>query len=340
HYDENMSGIFFRELGIAAPQHNLHVGSGKHGEQTAKMLQGIEQILCDVKPDWMLVYGDTNSTIAGALAAAKLHIPVAHVEAGLRSFNRRMPEEVNRILTDHASDLLLAPTQTAVAHLQNEGIADEKIRCVGDVMYDAVLYFREQAGAQSTIVEQLGLADKQYVLATIHRAENTDCPERLSAIFDGFAQLSHDVPVVLPLHPRTRQKLQSYGLFDQVAALLTLIEPVGYPDMIALQSQADLVVTDSGGVQKEAFFCGVPCLTLRDETEWVELVQLGWNQLVSPESPAVVREVIVEALQQAEPPTCEVNPFGNGQAGGEIVGALSDAHDHSAIPAGQISLAS
>jgi UDP-GlcNAc3NAcA epimerase len=189
-------------------------------------------------------------------------------------------------------------------------------------------------------MEQLGLVEKQYVLATIHRAENTDCVERLAAIFDGFAQLADDVPVVLPLHPRTRQKLQSYGLLDRVSAALTLIEPVGYPDMIALQSNAKLVATDSGGVQKEAFFCGVPCLTLRDETEWVELVQLGWNQLVSPESPAVVRQAMVTALRQPEPPTCELNPFGNGQAGREIVSVLTDVRDRSETPAAPICLAS
>lgn len=324
HYDENMSEVFFREMGIAPPDYNLAVGSGRHGTQTAKMLTGIEEILCDVSPDWVLVYGDTNSTIAGALAATKLQIPVAHVEAGLRSFNRAMPEEINRILTDHASDLLLAPTQTAVKHLRSEGVAESKVHCVGDVMFDAVLHYKQQAADESRVLSTLGLEDQPYVLATIHRAENTDNEGRLRAIFAGLSEVNREMPVVLPLHPRTKHRLQSIGQLEDVGREIHLIDPVGYLDMLALQSRAKLVATDSGGVQKEAFFCGTPCVTLRDETEWVELVELGWNTLVSPTNADEVASRTIEALEKAYLETAaEQAPFGRGNAGEQIVAALT-----------------
>lgn len=280
HYDANMSSVFFEELEIPHPDYNLGIGSATHGAQTGRMLEAIEGVLLKEKPDWVLVYGDTNSTLAGALAAVKLHIPVAHVEAGLRSFNRRMPEEINRVLTDHASDLLFAPTQTAVENLQREGIPDARIKLVGDVMYDAALYYGAKAERQSRILNALKLEPKGYILATIHRAENTDDPLRLRAIFDSLAEIAHEIKVVLPLHPRTRAALVQASLYDKAAQSICLIEPVGYLDMMMLEKNARLIATDSGGVQKEAFFYHVPCVTLREETEWVELVELGWNYLI------------------------------------------------------------
>lgn len=275
HFDANMSDVFFRELGIPQPRHNLEVHGGGHGEMTGRMLEGIERVLLEEKPDWMLVYGDTNSTIAGALAAAKLHTPVAHVEAGLRSFNRRMPEEVNRVLTDHVSTLLFCPTKAAVDNLAAEGIV-EGVHQVGDVMYDATLDAIRRAKTESTVLETLGLAPGSYVLATIHRAENTDTAEHLGAVFDYLRAQASGMPVVLPLHPRTRDAARRFGL-----ALdgLRVIDPVGYLDMARLLDGCALVLTDSGGVQKEAYFHRKPCITLRDETEWVETVETGWNRL-------------------------------------------------------------
>ena len=288
HYDPNMSDVFFKELEIPKPDFNLEIHSGSHGAQTGRMLEKIEAVLQEERPDWVLVYGDTNSTLAGALAAAKLHIPIAHVEAGLRSFNRRMPEEVNRVLTDHMSDLLFAPTESAVANLRKEGIPEEKVRLVGDVMYDAALFYGAKAEKESRILEDLELEARCYVLATIHRAENTDDPQRLAAIFEGLCEVASREKVVLPLHPRTRKMLESQWLLENVRNRLTLIDPVGYLDMVMLEKNARAIATDSGGIQKEAFFYRVPCVTLRDETEWVELVESGWNKIVPPYSADVV----------------------------------------------------
>ena len=282
HYDENMSGVFFEELDIPRPDYELHVGSGPHGEQTGKMLAAIEKVLSDVRPDWLLVYGDTNSTLAGGLAAAKLGVKIAHVEAGLRSFNRRMPEEINRVLVDHVSEILFAPTDAAVRNLLNEGIAPEAIDLVGDVMFDAALFYGARLKAATDVLERHDLQQKKFVLATIHRAENTDDPQRLEAIVGGLTALGETTPVVLPLHPRTVGSLKRAGLADRLAAKVRIIEPVGYLEMIVLERNARMIVTDSGGVQKEAFFQGVPCVTLRDETEWVELIETGWNRLAPP----------------------------------------------------------
>lgn len=320
HYDANMSDVFFDELEIPRPAYHLGIGGGSHGQQTGQMLAQIEEVFLKEKPDRVLVYGDTNSTLAGALAAAKLHIPVAHVEAGLRSFNRRMPEEVNRVLTDHVSDLLFPPTKTAVDNLQNEGLSAEKVHLVGDVMYDAALYYGDKADRQSTVLEDLGLTPKGYVLSTIHRAENTDDEQRLKSIFEAFFEIAKSVPVVLPLHPRTRKMLDSIGLLGDVKSALKLIDPVGFLDMVMLEKNARLVATDSGGVQKEAFFYRVPCVTLRDETEWVELVELGWNRIVPPGDKGRVSDGISAAMGNS----CgqEAFPYGRGDASKRIAGII------------------
>ena len=275
HYDTNMSDVFFKELEIPTPDYNLNIGSGNHGEQTGAMLKGIEEVLLKEKPDWCLVYGDTNSTLAGALAAVKLHIKVAHVEAGLRSFNLRMPEEINRVLTDHISDLLLCPTQTAVDNLKNEGIS-QGVHLVGDVMYEALMWAVEKARIHSSILTDLNLTPKKYLLATVHRAENTDDPERLSKILSAFNQIPE--PLIWPVHPRTRKKLEERNW--QPGDHIQLIDPLGYLDMVQLEENAHKIITDSGGIQKEAFWLRVPCITLRDETEWVETIECGCNILV------------------------------------------------------------
>ena len=316
HFDANMSDVFFEELGIPKPAHNLAIGGGSHGQNTGRMIEAIEQVLLKLKPDWVLVYGDTDSTLAGALAAVKLHLPVAHVEAGLRSFNRRMPEEINRVLTDHAASLLFAPTQAAVQHLAVEGITGQAVKCVGDVMYDAALYYGQRAKVGSHILERLGLKSKSYTLATIHRAENTDDPKRLDAILSGFAQFNQ--LIVLPLHPRTRARLESFDL--SFPANVQLIDPVGYLDMVMLEQNASLIATDSGGVQKEAFFHQVPCVTLRDETEWTELVEAGWNRLAPP----VNAEDVAQAMTSAHGSLGEdVQPYGAGDASSMIANILS-----------------
>lgn len=316
HYDANMSEVFFAELAIPTPKYHLGIGSGPHGAQTGRMLEAIEGVLLTEQPDWVLVYGDTNSTLAGALAAVKLHIPVAHVEAGLRSFNRQMPEEINRVLTDHASDMLFAPTEAAVDNLVREGIADRKVHQVGDVMFDAALYYAKRATERSNLLERLSLDPKSYVLATVHRAENTDHPERLRAIFAGLSEVADALPVVLPLHPRTRRYLAELAID---ASRLRLLDPVGYLDMVMLEKHARLIATDSGGVQKEAYFYRVPCVTLRDETEWVELVEHGWNRLVPPLSPASISQTI---LQNLDTQGAEIALYGEGRAAYQIVEAL------------------
>jgi UDP-GlcNAc3NAcA epimerase len=311
HYDDAMSSVFFRELGLQEPALNLGVGSLPHGAQTGRMLEALEAAFVDAEPDWVLVYGDTNSTLAGALAAAKLHIAVAHVEAGLRSFNRRMPEELNRILTDHLAALLFAPTEVAVANLAREGIAGDAVALVGDVMYDATLLFAQRGGDAAGAA---GLAREGYVLATIHRAENTDDPARLEAIVGGLCDVADSCPVVMPLHPRTRAVLERSRGLAAVAQRLRFLDPVGYLDMLALERDARLIVTDSGGVQKEAFYHRVRCVTLRDETEWVELVDAGWNQLVAPTSSRVVADAVRKALVASSPPEPPRGLYGGGDA--------------------------
>lgn len=287
HFDALMSDVFFDELDIPKPRYNLEVNSLGHGAMTGRMLEKLEEAMLAEKPDLVLIYGDTNSTVAGALAAAKLNIPVAHVEAGLRSFNRRMPEEVNRVVADHVSALLFCPTQTAVANLAAEGIT-KGVHAVGDVMYDTTLAAVKRAEGRSTIIETLGLTPGAYAVATIHRAENTDDPERFARVVAWLEEAARKTPVVMPVHPRTRKLLASRGL---TPAGLTLIDPVGYLDMARLLSRAAAVFTDSGGLQKEAYFHRVPCVTLRDETEWVETIEAGWNRLWTGEDHAPRRDI-------------------------------------------------
>ena len=318
HYDDNMSGGFFKELDIPRPDYNLGVGSGGHGLQTGRMLGLIEEVLLKEKPDWVLVYGDTNSTLAGTLAAAKLHIPVAHVEAGLRSFNRRMPEEINRVMTDHASDLLFAPTVTAVANLTREGISGKSVALVGDVMFDAAKFYAARSAQTSRILKRLRRRKNGYALATIHRAENTDDLSRLKILLAGLARAAKDIPVVLPLHPRTRHVIRQAGL--QIPGAVQTVEPVGYLDMIELERNAAVIVTDSGGVQKEAYFHRVPCVTLRDETEWTELVASGWNRLCPVKSPAQLAKQVIAAVGKRGR---NVNPYGRGHAAEQIVKRLA-----------------
>jgi UDP-GlcNAc3NAcA epimerase len=323
HYDDDMSAVFFRELEIPEADYNLGIGSGTHAVQTARMLETIEAVLVKEAPEWVLVYGDTNSTLAGALAAAKLRLPLAHVEAGLRSFNRAMPEEINRVVADHVSDLLFAPTPLAAGNLAREGIAGDEVALVGDVMYDAMLHYARKAESQSTALARLGLAPGQYVLATIHRAENTDQPARLAAIFAALAALARELAVVVPLHPRTGHALARTGLSLDAAPGLRIIGPIGYLDMVTLERHARLIATDSGGVQKEAYFNRVPCVTLRTETEWVELVDAGWNVLAPPTDAGAVQAAVRRALD-AKPPAWRPL-YGDGTAARAIVDRLLGA---------------
>jgi len=286
HYDENMSQVFFEELEISRPDYNLEIGGGSHGAMTGQMLEKIEHVLMVERPDWVLVYGDTNSTLAGAIAASKIHIPVAHVEAGLRSFNMRMPEEINRILSDRVSKLLFCPTDTAVLNLKNEGIV-KGVHNVGDVMLDASLFYRDLARQKSTILDKLNLIAKEYVLVTCHRAENTDDHERLSQIVQGIAKIAEQSRIIFPLHPRTRKMINENGLMDQLRDV-DLLAPVSFLDMVMLEESAKMIITDSGGVQKEAYFFRVPCITMRDETEWVETVDVGANSLVGSKAERIV----------------------------------------------------
>lgn len=318
HFDANMSDVFFTELGIAPPSRFLGVSGGGHGAMTGAMLAELEKTYLELKPDLVLVYGDTNSTLAGALAASKLHIPVAHIEAGLRSFNRRMPEEQNRIVVDHLADLLLTPSDLGTQNLAREGIGGEQVVQVGDVMYDAALYFGQMAHDTSTVQDRLGLRDGNYVLATIHRAENTDDPTRLSNIVRALAMVAESIPVILPLHPRTKGALARSG--DDIGKV-TIIEPVGYLDMIMLETRATVIATDSGGVQKEAYFHKVPCVTLRDETEWVELVTSGWNALTPPTNAKRIAEAILASRgSQGQ----DVQPYGDGRASEKIAVAIDE----------------
>lgn len=320
HFDANMSSVFFDELDIPHPRYNLEISGGHHGAMTGRMLEAIENVLLQEQPDWVLIYGDTNSTLAGGLAAAKLHIPVVHVEAGLRSFNMRMPEEVNRIVSDRLSTLLLCPTDTAVNNLKAEGIT-KGVHNVGDVMYDVALFYRDKARQQSKALDTLGLTEKRFVLATCHRAENTDDPQRLKSILEALVSVAQKMPVVLPLHPRTRKLVAQNGLGHLLDAL-KITEPLPFLDMVALEQAAKLILTDSGGVQKEAFFYGVPCITMRDETEWVETVQLGANQLVGA-SKNKIQNAVFAALEQ-EVDFVVALPYGDGRAAQKIVQFLSN----------------
>ncbi|MBX3598210.1 MAG: UDP-N-acetylglucosamine 2-epimerase (non-hydrolyzing) [Rhizobiaceae bacterium] len=319
HYDDNMSEVFFRDLGLPQPKYRFNIGGGSHGEMTGKQLIAIEEALVQEKPDVLLVYGDTNSTLAGALAAAKMHIPVAHVEAGLRSFNKRMPEELNRILTDHVSRWLFAPTQTAVDNLKREAVSGAEVHLVGDVMYDVAKLFIDNPRHRTAIAETLGVQRGKYAVATIHRQENTDVPERLLAILGALAEHTKHQPVILPIHPRTAKMVRQNPQADALLSQITTIDPVGFFDMATLLSGAALAITDSGGLQKEAYFHRVPCVTVRDETEWVELIDMGWNRL--PEK--LEKDSILSAITQARiPEGPDPAPYGQGNAADEILKVL------------------
>jgi UDP-GlcNAc3NAcA epimerase len=322
HYDQNMSDVFFTEMEIPKPDYNLNIGSGTHGKMTGEMLIQIENVLLKEKPDIVLVYGDTNSTIAGALAAAKLHIPVAHVEAGLRSFWKYMPEEQNRILTDHLADWLFCPTETAIQNLRNEGITNGVFN-TGDIMFDAHLFYRqilenELNNRNSRLAGIAGITEsllqKEFALATVHRAENTDDTVKLTEIIDALSALP--IPVIWPLHPRTRKTIENQGLL--LGENMVVIEPVGYFQMLELELKCSCIITDSGGVQKEAFFAKKPCITLREQTEWVETVDSGWNTLAGTNADA-----ILQAFNKTMLPMNNVNVFGNGESGQIILKLLN-----------------
>ena len=313
HYDYGMSDLFFEELCLPAPDYHLGIGSGPHGAQTGAMLAAIEGVLQKETPDVVIVYGDTNSTVAGALAAAKLRIPVAHVEAGLRSFNRAMPEEINRVMADHVSTWLFAPSAAAAKQLGREGI-ESGVHVVGDIMLDALRLYRERALTRSEVLERLRLPPQGYYVATVHRAENTDDRQKLGALVEAMSCL--DLPVVFPLHPRTRRRMMEFGV--RPGASVRVLEPVGYLDMLALQAQAACVLTDSGGVQKEAYYLGVPCITLRDETEWVETVAAGWNTLAGTDPARILAAVRGRAGAGTPPPL-----YGDGTTARQIVSILS-----------------
>jgi len=319
HYDHGMSAVFFEELAIPEPDYNLGIGSGTHGRQTGAMLGAIEDVLEKEEPEIVLVYGDTNSTLAGALAAAKMHVPVAHVEAGLRSFDRRMPEEVNRVLTDHASDILFCPTATAVRNLAAEGVT-EGVFLVGDVMVDAMNHNRTIAEERSRILEDAGVRPGEYLVVTVHRPSNTDSRENMAAIIGALGEAG--VPVVFPVHPRTRKFLLGYDLLAAMPENIRITEPLGYLDMLRLMAHAKKILTDSGGVQKEAYMLGVPCITLRENTEWVETVEAGWNVLVGAE-----REGIVDAIRQFSPGFLQKRIFGEGDASLRIREILTGYQD-------------
>ncbi len=319
HYDVTMSDIFFSELGIPSPSVSLGVGSASHGAQTGRMIEKLEEVMIECKPEMLLVYGDTNSTLAGAIAASKLHIPIAHVEAGLRSHNRSMPEEVNRILTDHVSTKLFAPSSGAVENLRLEGIR-VGVTNVGDVMYDAALQFKEISLRRTEPSEASGIVQRfeKYVLATIHRADTTDSPEIFGRVLEGLNELSRSMPVVMPAHPRLRSLLSDSRL--KLHSDFLVIAPVGYLDMLLLESNATVIVTDSGGVQKEAFFHQIPCVTVRTETEWTELVESGWNTLVNPaEAGQFLAQKTLEAVGRKGN---DAKPYGDGDAAARIADQL------------------
>jgi UDP-GlcNAc3NAcA epimerase len=314
HYDVNMSDIFFDDLNIPRPDYNLGIGGGSHGQNTGRMIEAIESVLIKEMPDKVLVYGDTDSTLAATLAAVKMHIPIMHVEAGLRSFNKSMPEEINSILTDHASDILFTPTLTAVKNLANEGIVGDKVLNVGDVMYDAAIYYEKKVNNSNGILSKYKLTEKGYILATLHRQESVDDFKRLSNIIAGFSK--SELPIVMPIHPRSKKRLDEFQI--EIPRSLKLIEPLGYIDMALLEMNAALIATDSGGVQKEAYFHKVPCITLREETEWTELVDAGWNKLVGANA-----GLIEEALNSTpQIPDNWMPLYGDGNAANLIVSAI------------------
>lgn len=329
HYDYEMSGVFFDGLEIPTPDINLNVGSGSHGAQTGAMLKGIEEAMVAERPEWVLIYGDTNSTLAGALAASKLEIPVAHVEAGLRSFNRSMPEEINRVVADHLSTLLLCPSRTAVTNLATEGIA-KGVHQVGDVMLDVLMWASEKAiSARGMLLGRLGIKERGYLLVTIHRGENTDHSERLSSILSALSALKETV--VFPIHPRARKAIAKLNF--PIAPHVHLIEPLGYVDMVALSKSARLILTDSGGLQKEAYWLGIPCLTLREETEWVETVEAGWNRVVGSDSAR-----IVQAVQSFSPPAVRPSLYGSGRGAAQCVELLERGLDSKPQATGHVSM--
>jgi UDP-N-acetylglucosamine 2-epimerase len=315
HYDDAMSQVFFDELGLDMPVRHLGIGSGMHGEQTGRMMIALEQACLELAPDCVIVYGDTNTTLAGAIVACKLRIPLAHIEAGLRSWNREMPEEHNRILSDHCSDMLLCPTQTAVENLKREGLV-AGVHLVGDVMYDAALHFGGLAREKSAVLSELGLERGGYYLATIHRPQNADDPVALGAIVDALVEF--DAPVVLPVHPRTRAQLGGEIASRLRGSRVLLTPPRGYLDMLMLEQFAKAILTDSGGVQKEAYYFGVPCLTLRTETEWTETVASGWNVLVGTSTGAIVSAAMAAARPAGKAPPV----FGDGHAAEKIAALL------------------
>ena len=310
HYDEVLSEVFFEELDIPPPEYNLGVGSGSHTAQTADVMSGVASVLADEEPDVLVLYGDTNSTLGAALVGAKTDVVTVHIEAGLRSANREMPEEINRILTDHSSDLLCAPTDAAITNLEREGLGT-RTEWTGDVMFDAMLWARDVAPRTSTALADIGLHPGDYVLGTVHRAGNTDDPDRLRSIFDGFD--GTDDTVVLPVHPRTEDRLRQFGLWERANEQVEMIDPVGYLDFVALLASARVVATDSGGVQKEAFFLDTPCVTLREETEWVETVTAGWNTLVGADHDDIARELANTTVPDVKP-----QPYGDGNTADRI----------------------
>jgi len=316
HYDEAMSSIFFSELGMPTPRYNLGIGSGHHGQQTGRMLEAIEAVLLKERPALVLVYGDTNSTLAGALAAVKLELPVAHVEAGLRSLDMRMPEELNRVITDRISKILFCPSKTSVANLNAEGIVDG-IHDVGDVMADALASARTRAAQESDALERFQLEEQGYVLATVHRAANTNDGTRLCAILKAISSVSS--PVIFPLHPRARQRIDELELGGAIGGNVRVVDPLGYLDTIRLASSARVVATDSGGLQKEAYWLGVPCVTLREETEWVETVESGWNTLVGAD-----RDAIAAAIHSAARPALRPILYGDGKAAERIAAVIEE----------------
>lgn len=341
HYDYRMSKIFFDELNIPEPDYNLEVGSALHGCQTGEIIKRAEKILIKEKPDLTLVFGDTNTTLGGAIAASKLHIPLVHIEAGLRSYNKEMPEEINRVLTDHCSSVLFCPTENAVENLKKEGFvnivnegkfinfshSDYKISSyelpiginVGDIMYDSLLMSLEIANKKSTILNQLKLDPKGYYLATVHRAENTENQNRLNNIIDAFVEISKQKPVIFPVHPRTKKSINISNIIND-SKQISFLDPVSYFDMLILEKNADMILTDSGGIQKEAYFLKVPCVTLRNETEWVETVKSSWNVLAGND-----KKTIIEAIYDHKKSSINSNPpilFGNGNTAKLIIKSL------------------
>ncbi|MBL64050.1 MAG: UDP-N-acetylglucosamine 2-epimerase (non-hydrolyzing) [Opitutae bacterium] len=322
HFDDNMSRIFFEEMGIPEPDANLAISGGSHGAMTGAMLTQIEKVLERERPDWTLVYGDTNSTLAGALAATKLNLPCAHVEAGLRSNNRNMPEEINRILTDHACDLLFAPTEEAARRLAMEGFSGKNVVRTGDVMFDAVRLFGDLAQQKSRVLEEYGLEPGGFALCTMHRPENVDHEDCLTEVLQGLGEVAQSLPILCPLHPRTRARLKEFGLLESLASNARIIEPVGYLDMLRLQAAAALVLTDSGGMQKEAFFHRTPCVTIRTETEWMELLPGGHNRLARPGVDSIP-EKAMEAIHSS--PDWDLPLYGDGHSSDIIAAALVEA---------------